>query len=123
MPLDDVATESVPYREGPLEVEAGAGAQGAEGGAVEGLLQDVGDEAVGEDARDREADALDRDAFAEDEGIRPGRRQRDGKRGPAIGAGETGMEAETLDEAGEHFCGCGGFAIFGERQSAPQQHS
>ena len=110
MPLDDVAAESVPYREGALEVEAGAGSEDAKCRAGEGFLQDIRDEAVGKNARDGEADPLNRYAFPEDKGIRPRNRKGDGERGAAIGAGETGIEAETLDEAGEHICGCGGCA-------------
>ena len=65
--LDDVAAEGRAGGSGEFEVDGAAGPKAAEGGAVEGLLGEVGGEVGGGEIERGEADAGDGDGVAETE--------------------------------------------------------
>ena len=96
---DEMAAERIARAEGTFEVEGGADGTGGEGGTVEGLAEDVEVEAAGGVGDEREADAVDGDAFADVGGWELGAH---GEAGGAAMVGDAFETPQLLDKSGEH---------------------
>ncbi len=68
MALDEVAAEAVLDTEWALEIDEGAGGEGAEGGELEGLVEEVEADSIGAKLYDGEAASVDGDALSKLEG-------------------------------------------------------
>ena len=101
MASHDVPAEAAVGRHGPLQVHPGPDGQPRQGGAVQGLVHDVGGKAPAPQGRDGEADAVDGDAVPDSRPLQHHFRP-DGKHGGVSAPLYPLHGADLLNDPGEH---------------------